>query len=167
VIEGPNVNLTLTNRVSRKNFYGASTGQSQIDAVSRGRLNVSTHTFFMCAQGVQHSGSKREAFAMTTSPTRDAMRKAMEPPVRSGIRITIGDLHLMPTSAMDLRKGDVIAFGDDVCTVLGADYAMGDGDRRADDYVSLVTESPDGSQFVDYVSPVRIFTVIRISDAVA
>jgi hypothetical protein len=61
---------------------------------------------------------------------------------------------LAPTTAQDLQRGQVIAFADDVCTVIGVDYSKGD------EYVSLVTESPDGSQFVDYVSPVRIFTVI-------
>lgn len=80
----------------------------------------------------------------------------------NGIKITLGDLHLSPTSAMALQRGDVIAFGDDVCTVIGADHYT--GTNGAEDTVSLVTESPDGSQFNDYVSPVRIFTIIRIAN---
>lgn len=70
---------------------------------------------------------------------------------------------LAPTSAQDLKPGQVIAFGDDICTVVGVDYEPhGPGETAADEYVSLVTESPDGSQFIDYVSPVRIFTVISL-----
>lgn len=92
-----------------------------------------------------------------------------------GIKITIGDLHLSPTCAMDLSERCVIAFGDDVCTVTDATLIPGyfclpsetipeDGSKDA---MELVTESPDGLVFIDYVSPVRIFTVIRITDAVA
>lgn len=92
-----------------------------------------------------------------------------------GIRITLGDLHLSPTSAMCLRTGDLIAFDDDIARVVGVEYlsdyftlpSQRPTSDRGNDAVALVTESPDGSQFVDYVNPVRIFTVIRLTDAVA
>lgn len=68
-----------------------------------------------------------------------------------------------PTTAQDLTAGQVIAFADDVCTVIGTEYLPSYfGGHNNGDAVALVTESPDGSQFTDYVSPVRIFTVLTL-----
>lgn len=57
---------------------------------------------------------------------------------------------VMSLPAAALEKGDFIHFGDEWVTVVGVDIAPG-----CDPVV--ITEDSAGSQFIDYVSPARIF----------
>lgn len=51
-------------------------------------------------------------------------------------------------------KGDRIWFGDEWVTVVGIDIHPGC-------HTAIVTQDDTGSQFVDYVSPARLFAAVR------
>lgn len=60
---------------------------------------------------------------------------------------------VIPLNAWELKSTDVIYFGDGLCFVVGVEI-----DTHS---VTLVTEGTKGAQFIDYVDPMRQFTVVR------
>ena len=60
-------------------------------------------------------------------------------------------------SAHNLQPNDVIHFGGDLCFVV----ALEDDEPYLEGTVTLITEGPDGYQYVDYVDPHRLFTIVR------
>lgn len=62
---------------------------------------------------------------------------------------------IIPVQAADLLRDDAIEFGNELLLVIGLDPVNDDG------LIPLVTEDVTGTQFVDYVDPQRVFTVVR------
>lgn len=65
-----------------------------------------------------------------------------------------------PTCAIDLKPGDVFAFADDIMTLVDS-RIVGEvtGDKE---WLQIITRDGGGMDWEDYVSPVRIFTVITV-----